>query len=409
MKKSAATRLSLLVSSVILGLSPLSLPAVAQTSVPAHVPLTAEQWIKEGFRFYDLKDNVRAAEAFEKAAEKGNVLAQTLLGAIYVAGGNGLEVNYPKAVGWLRKAADAGSADAQSLLAALHNEGNGVPRDPVRARQLYTQAAAGGNNAAIQWLEKNPLPNQSQGQGPAAYANKTPEQLYDEGEKLHLAKKFTEALPLITAASERGYAPAQSRLAGMHLSGQGVPTDYAKSFYWTKKAADQGRALDEYALGIMYWSGIGTGKNEDTGRQWIRKAADKGFPAAVEWRAKNDGYTKTAEEWFTEGANYHLAGDYAKAVPSLTKASDMGHALSASMIGGMYLEGTHFAQDDAKAFQWYKIAADRGNRESQFLVGLLYYVGRGVTQDQATGKQWIRKSAAQGLTQATEWLAKNGG
>ncbi|MEM9965360.1 MAG: tetratricopeptide repeat protein, partial [Asticcacaulis sp.] len=213
----------------------------------------------------------------------------------------------------------------------------------------------------------------------------------------------------LTEASERGYAPAQSRLAGMYLSGQGVPTDYAKSFYWTKKAADQGRALDEYALGIMYWSGIGIGKNEDTGRQWIRKAADKGFPAAIEWRAKNDGYTKTAEEWFNEGANYHLAGDYAKAVPSLTKASDMGHALSASMIGGMYFEGTHFAQDDAKAFQWYKIAADRGNRESQFLVGLLYYVGRGVTQDQATGKQWIRKSAAQGLTQATEWLAKNGG
>lgn len=389
-----------LLSALVLGMASVSPQAYGQTELPANAPVTAEDWIREGFRHYELKDNLRAAAAFEKAAEKGNVLAQALLGAIYVTGGNGLQADYPKAVSWLRKAADAGSADAQSLLATLYIEGKGVPKDINKARELYTQAAGQGNKNAIQWLEANTT---------APATNKTPEQLYDDGEKLHLAKKFTEALPLITAASERGYAPAQSRLAGMYLSGQGVPTDYAKSFYWTKKAADQGRALDEYALGIMYWNGIGIAKNEDTGRQWIRKSADKGFPAAVEWRARNEGYTKTAEEWFTEGANYHLAGDYAKAVPALTKASEMGDALSASMIGGMYFEGTHFPQDYAKALHWYKIAAERGNRESQFLVGLLYYNGRGTAPDQAQGKQWIRKASAQGLSQATDWLAQNGG
>ncbi|MEM9965359.1 MAG: tetratricopeptide repeat protein, partial [Asticcacaulis sp.] len=187
MQKSVAP----LLSALILSLSGLSPQAFAQASglISAKPPTTDQEWIREGFHFYDKKDFVMAAAAFEKAAEKGNVRAQTILGALYVTGGNGLAVDYRKAVSWLRKAADAGSADAQSLLAALHNEGNGVARDPHKARQLYTQAAAGGNKAAIQWLEKNPLPAQ------APASAKTPQQLHDDGEKLHQAGKFAEALP----------------------------------------------------------------------------------------------------------------------------------------------------------------------------------------------------------------------
>ncbi|MFT4090069.1 MAG: hypothetical protein QM645_05010 [Asticcacaulis sp.] len=391
-----------LMAALLLGLPSVSSQTIAQPAPSATkpvAPVTAEDWIQEGFRHYELKDNLRAVQAFEKAAEKGSVLGQSLAGALYVTGGNGLNTDYPKAVSWLRKAADGGSHQAQSLLATLYTEGNGVPKDVTKARELYTQAAASGNKIAIQWLESNPAPR----------SNKTPDQLYNEGQTLHTAKKFAEALPLMTEAAERGHGAAQSRLAGMYLSGEGVTTNYEKSFYWTKKAAEQGRALDEYALGVMYWNGIGIAKDQTTARQWIQKSADRGFPAAIDWRSKNDGYVKTAAEWFNEGANFHLAGDYAKAVPALTKASDMGDALSASMIGGMYLEGTYFPQDYAKAFQWYKLAADRGNRESQFLVGLLYYNGRGVPQDMVQGKQWIRKSSAQGLTQATDWLAKNGG
>jgi TPR repeat protein len=53
-------------------------------------------------------------------------------------------------------------------------------------------------------------------------------------------------------AADKGDAVAQTKLGEMYASGEGVSLDAAKSFEWTKRAADQGYAQAQFDLGADY-------------------------------------------------------------------------------------------------------------------------------------------------------------
>lgn len=78
-----------------------------------------------------------------KAAEQGNAMAQTILGAIYRYG-NGVPQDYRQAVSWYRKAAEQGSAEAQFNLGNLYRYGRGVSVDCEEAVSWYRKAAEQG-------------------------------------------------------------------------------------------------------------------------------------------------------------------------------------------------------------------------------------------------------------------------
>ena len=78
-----------------------------------------------------------------KAAEQGNALAQTLLGAIYRCG-KGVPQNYQQAVSWYRKAAEQGIAEAQFNLGNMYRYGKGLPPDYKEAVTWYRKAGAQG-------------------------------------------------------------------------------------------------------------------------------------------------------------------------------------------------------------------------------------------------------------------------
>lgn len=52
---------------------------------------------------------------------------------------------------WFRKAADQGNALAQSYLGALYFNGEGVPQDYVIAHMWLNLGAAGGEDYAAEW------------------------------------------------------------------------------------------------------------------------------------------------------------------------------------------------------------------------------------------------------------------
>lgn len=60
-------------------------------------------------------------------AERGDAVAQNLLGSIYATD------NSAEAIHWYRKAADQGNATAQCSLAMMYAMGKGVPQDHERA------------------------------------------------------------------------------------------------------------------------------------------------------------------------------------------------------------------------------------------------------------------------------------
>ncbi|WP_244062436.1 tetratricopeptide repeat protein, partial [Aeromonas caviae] len=69
---------------------------------------------------------------FHKAAEQGEVIAQSSLGSMY-DNGKGVPQDYKQAVTWFRKAAEQGHAYAQFSLGSMYHEGNGVPQDYKQA------------------------------------------------------------------------------------------------------------------------------------------------------------------------------------------------------------------------------------------------------------------------------------
>ena len=88
---------------------------------------------------YDRADYKSALRIWMAAAQAGNPEAQNNVGEIYERGLGG-EPNYDAAVIWYQKAADQGYTRALFNLGTLYEQGAGVPKDRLKALNLYRQA-----------------------------------------------------------------------------------------------------------------------------------------------------------------------------------------------------------------------------------------------------------------------------
>ena len=82
-----------------------------------------------------------------KAAEQGNPDGEYFLGMAY-SFGNGVELDFKKALLWYLKAAEQGDTRAMSSVAEAYGSGNGVERDvQEELRWLRNACSAGSRNA----------------------------------------------------------------------------------------------------------------------------------------------------------------------------------------------------------------------------------------------------------------------
>ena len=88
-----------------------------------------------------------AEKWFLLAAEQGEQISQTCLGAMY-ATPQGVSQNYEAALKWYQKAAEQGNALAQFDLGGMHADGRGVPQDYKIAVKWWHKAAGQGFTAA---------------------------------------------------------------------------------------------------------------------------------------------------------------------------------------------------------------------------------------------------------------------
>lgn len=91
------------------------------------------------------QDTVEAVQWWRKAAEQGNVEAQSDLGVTYSCGEVRVPRDYSEAAKWLRLASDWGDVVAQNDLAEMYRDGKGVPQDYALAHMWFNLAAAKGN------------------------------------------------------------------------------------------------------------------------------------------------------------------------------------------------------------------------------------------------------------------------
>jgi len=82
-----------------------------------------------------------AAQIWRPLADQGDAGAQYL--------GEGVPQSHAEAVKWFRKAADQGDVLAQSRLAVAYWKGEGVPQSYVSAHMWFNLSAAGGGQDAV--------------------------------------------------------------------------------------------------------------------------------------------------------------------------------------------------------------------------------------------------------------------
>ena len=88
----------------------------------------------------DYRSDPVAIRLWRPLAEQGDVLAQYVIGRAYRDLG---EVR--KALKWYRRAAERGNLEAQSRLAGMYASSDSVPRDDVTAAKWYRIAAERGD------------------------------------------------------------------------------------------------------------------------------------------------------------------------------------------------------------------------------------------------------------------------
>lgn len=97
------------------------------------------------------RDDAQAVFWFRMAADRGDIESMKQLGMTYASDQNvGVRRDYAEAARWFLKAASRGDLQGQQRVAQMYMEGNGLPRDDVRAYAWFTLAIEASKRAKLE-------------------------------------------------------------------------------------------------------------------------------------------------------------------------------------------------------------------------------------------------------------------
>ena len=250
------------------------------------------------------RDETRAAQLFEKAAEKGHRRAQLNIGTLYWRG-QGVPRDLIQARAWLEKAAADGNVHAiYALGRAMSESAPPASSDPTRAADLFRQAAERGHMfaalrygmalsdgtgvkkdqaAAQRWFvtaQQNGVPEAALAMGDMlARAPATRDKAADE-------KMLKTAISWYAMAASSGVPSGQFKLANAYLAGSGVARDPGQAQFWYGRAAQQGLPEAQQALGVMLLTGTAGATDPIEAFKWLYLAERGGHPEARAVRDK---------------------------------------------------------------------------------------------------------------------------
>jgi TPR repeat protein len=346
-----------------------------------------------------------AAKWAQQAAASGSASAQALLGYIFTSGPHsfrnldlahrcyersaaggcpqghlGFALSLARraqdATAWrqvaeaLQRASQAGLASGTFLLGVLFDEGRpGLESDPVRAIQLYEQAAEQGLADAQVRL------------GTALIEGRGIEQDHLAGESW------------LRRAAHAGDARAAALVGDLYAKGGSLPPNYTEAAHWYRRAAEAGDVAAARALASLYLTGAGTPKNSEEAARWLGRAAEAGDAAArtdlANLVARGGGKPEDRDQvlrWFADDA---IAGDL----------------VASFNVAMCFAKGIGLGRDDQKAADWVHRAAE-GLPEAQYVYGRMLAEGRGVMADLAAARTWFARAADAGFSDGEVALAE---
>ncbi|UZO02429.1 uncharacterized protein OCT59_020910 [Rhizophagus irregularis] len=339
----------------------------------------------------NVDDTKKLFEWYMKAAEEGNLGAQTNIGFHY-QNGIGVPKDENKAFEWYMKAAKGGNLDAQNNLGDCYKNGIGISKNKNKSFEWYMKAAERGNliaqtnishyyqngigveknlNKSIHWYSKA-------AEGGCEIAQYNLGSFYDDG--LGIEKNEVKAFEYYIKSAEKGYLDSQVRLGYCYYYGYGTEKDLKKSFYWFEKAAKNG-CLANYNLAEFYELGISVDKDINKAFESYKESAENGCVDAI-FRlgyyyvnaAGRNVLPNNLEESVVsdmDKANYwyHKAAEKENKI-ALYKLAEQGFIDAHYKLGNIYCHG--YEIDKEKAFDLYKFAAEGGNIDAQLALASLY-------------------------------------
>lgn len=244
--------------------------------------------------------------------------------------------------------------------------------------------------------------------------------LYLQG--LGVPRQPERAAELMSPAAAAGYGPARYQLAMLSPS-PGSNAD--RSRFWLDLAARQGHAMAAFELGRLLAGENGGGTDSRSALEWLHKARAAGIAEAqasldtleatlpggdggdevVETQLTEGRGTLAQRHEFFEGQKAFINQDYARAVEIWAPLAEAGVARAQYGIAFMLESGWGVVQDYAEAAYWYTLAARKGHAKAQFNLGRMYVDGRGTDRDRGIGLYWIQSAADRGEPRALQYMA----
>ena len=301
-----------------------------------------------------------AYNSIEKAAEKGNALANVCLGDRCMK-----ENKKEEAFSFYRKASVADLPEVHMALAHYY------ANDPAEAEKHYRKAVAAGSLKAYAELA---------------------ELLF----KKNNDKSNREAVAFLQKLVGFNDVAAQVRLGRIYLSGiKGVGKDHKKAFNYLHEAAASKNPEAQYFLALCYQNGWGVKADAKLAAAWALASADAG-----------DSYAQLLYATYCQNGT-GVAQDSEMALKYLKLSAAQGNKQASILLGDYLVSGvgTKTPATDEGVALLRKAATQNEDARAQYLLGKIYSDGVLVKRDYKEGYKWLRKAASQGYVKAYAMLA----
>lgn len=397
------------------------------------------------------EDYDQALALLEQSGAQGFAPALFRLGCIYEAGltkyepiegkknhfigvGELIHPDFAKALAYYQKAAQAGSPSGQYRLGLFCLNGLSVKKDPVRAEELFRQAAKGGEKNAEKWVNQRDKqlrfealsPDQTDAAALLEIAQVQKERYiekktHDYSDYRRLIAQDAEFLPTFERAAQAGSARAQylygifltkidpidfnkKRETGERVWIPNIDSDLSfddenarKGLEWVRKSAEQGYQPAELALGIFLLNGIGYEDGKDdpqSGFKQILKVALAEQAAQLAAQKKAEEENQAQEKARIEQAKKEASEanrSFSLSISLSVNQSDPSQFPACTIAGFCYALGIGTEPDEQKAFELLKSAKGLESRADLYCeIAKLFDVG---TLERL---QWLLKAADNG-------------
>lgn len=199
---------------------------------------------------------------------------------------------------------------------------------------------------------------------------------------------YNQLTPVYEKLAEDNNSEAQFILGDIYGKGLNGNVDLKKSFFWTKRAADNGNILAIYNTAMNYYLGRGVNKNIDKAKEYYLKAANKDDTDAQYSLGKI-----LIDENNKEGIKF------------LEKAAENNDPLALFDLGLLYCDGDLVLKNINFCKNYWIKSAQLGNASANFNLGLLVINNKNEKNQIREAIDYFKKASELGLGAASYNLA----